>query len=230
MEAAGMPIAVRQKLQKQLLSGRSSLPKPHLLQRRLQPFQHLCELLGGESTATDILERDVSIMMMPSAVLQRKLHNLQQLLSTPAALPAGSSSNGSSSSSTSSSCQVLAEEAAIYGSSTYGDRGIAASTKSSNNSSNSSPGDVRAKVDTEAVDAVVKPLAPDAVGAVVLAVVRSHPGVLRLSTEALSGRVHALQRTLGLNNGEEVLQVGFSTGGRVQHSREGSTHCGRFSH
>jgi len=44
-----------------------------------------CVNCWGEASATEILERDASIMMMPSPVLHRKLHNLQQLLSTTCA-------------------------------------------------------------------------------------------------------------------------------------------------
>jgi hypothetical protein len=171
------PVEVQRQLLRSLVAGQGVPSSRHVLARRLMHFDQACQLLGGPERAASILERDSSLLLMAPAVLQRKLKQLQELL---ALASPGAAADGSSSASSTPEAAELADAAAA------GSRRQAVGSSSSSSSS----GDGAYRVSGE-----------------VLGLLRSHPGLLRLSAAGLEQRLASLQASLGLASKQEALQV-----------------------
>jgi hypothetical protein len=144
------------------------------------PFATAARLLGGHDKATDILSRDVTIMLMDPDVLAAKLQNLQQLLSGDADwTPAAQQQQ-----------QQQQQRHAVL-------------AVGAMQAQQQQPQEVVVLHTPQQQQQQQQQFVSDDV----LALVTSHPGILRLNADRLAARLLALQEALGLGSRGEVLQV-----------------------
>jgi hypothetical protein len=169
---------------------------------RLMPFATAAQLLGGRAKATEILSRDITIMLMDPDVLAAKLHNLQQLLSGDADWSPG------------------AQQQQQQGATQHGKQQQQQYSKQAQQKhAVLAVGAVQAQQQQpQEVVVLHTPQQQEqqqqqqqqqqaCVSDDVLALVTSHPGILRLNADRLVARLVALQECLGLGSRGEVLQV-----------------------
>jgi hypothetical protein len=237
LASTGAPGAVLRRLQQECQTWKG-LDTPDALKGRLMPFATAAELLGGHQKAADILSKDATVMLMDPGVLREKLENLERLLAASGdgsfqlhhhhqqqqhALLAVAvmqdkptevvvvHAQQQQQQQAPGLQQQQQQEAATAGSQNSPQQQLQQQQQQQQQQRQMQDGEGAALTvgSEQSSQQQQQQQQQQCVSQDVLSLVSSHPGILRIRVDRLADRLVALQKCLGLDSREEVLQVGF---------------------